>query len=68
MNFEIVKTEISVLGGTVLTWLPTAWGSVGELTCESMECSFTVGPVRRGGPEPGRIGIPCEIAWNESSR
>eukprot|EP01043_Picozoa_sp_COSAG02_P027471 COSAG02_NODE_1624_length_11594_cov_6.314833_1_plen_128_part_00 len=20
-----------------------------------------------GGPEPGRIGIPCEIAWNESS-
>ena len=22
---------------------------------------------RRGGPEPGRIGIPCEIAWNESS-
>ena len=19
-------------------------------------------PVRRGGPEPGRIGIPCEIA------
>jgi hypothetical protein len=22
---------------------------------------------RRGGPEPGRIGIPCEIAWNDSS-
>ncbi len=22
---------------------------------------------RRGGPEPGRIGNPCEIAWNESS-
>ena len=33
-----------------------------------MERSFTVGPgVRRGGPEPGRIGIPFEIAWNESS-
>ena len=23
---------------------------------------------RRGGPEPGRIGNSCEIAWNESSR
>eukprot|EP01043_Picozoa_sp_COSAG02_P104238 COSAG02_NODE_40233_length_407_cov_3.538961_1_plen_66_part_01 len=23
--------------------------------------------LRRGGPEPGHIGIPCEIAWNESS-
>ena len=22
---------------------------------------------RRGGPEPGRIGNPCEIAWNDSS-
>ena len=22
---------------------------------------------RRGGPEPGRIGIPCEIEWNDSS-
>ena len=22
---------------------------------------------RRGGPEAGRTGIPCDIAWNDSS-
>ena len=37
-----------------------------EGPCLQLEPSVSA-PVRRGGPEPGRIGIPCEIAWNDSS-
>ena len=58
----ILKTRVHLYISVCGTSVADASPSRGPLYANS-EISVR----RRGGPEPGRIGIPSEIAWNESS-